>query len=220
MAKRSPVWAIGGAIVLLALYGIWLTAHATWVIAHGGNPAFDGAFDYPTWSVAHFVPALVLVLILPFQLWARFRQAWPRVHRVAGRVAAACGAMVAATGVTLPWMMPARPFGERAFMMTAGTALAFLFWRGIAAARRLDFVAHRQWMLRVTAVALGPLTERVIFPFFAAAGIDSMFRFWDLFVSALWFSVVINVAVLEWWMRRTARSLRIEQPVLREQLAG
>jgi hypothetical protein len=72
-------------------------------------------------------------------------------------------------------------------------------------------------MLRVTAAALGPLTERVIFPFFAAAGIDSMVRFWDLFDTALWFSLAINLAVVEWWIRgvrfQTSRYTHLETAV-------
>ena len=59
-------------------------------------------------------------------------------------------------------------------------------------------------MLRVTALAMGPLTQRVLFPFFAAAGIDSLPRFWDLFMTSAWFSAALNIVIAEWWIRRTA----------------
>jgi hypothetical protein len=38
------------------------------------------------------------------------------VHRIAGRVAVASGVAFSTTGLVLPYTMPARPFGERAFM--------------------------------------------------------------------------------------------------------
>jgi hypothetical protein len=59
-------------------------------------------------------------------------------------------------------------------------------------------------MFRVTAFATGPLTQRMLFPFFAAAGIDSLSRFWDLFMTAAWFSLALNIAIAEWWIRRSA----------------
>jgi hypothetical protein len=204
MAAARPVWLLGTAIVGLTLMGLWATTHATWVLAHGGNTDFGGTFNYPRWSAIHFIGGFVFVVLLPFQLSSRVRRALPRGHRVAGRVAAVCGLGFSVTGLVLPFVMPTRPFGERAFMSTVGVLFGFLLWRGTAAARRRDFVAHRQWMLRVTAGALSPLTQRVIFPFFAAAGIDSLGRFWDLFVTSLWFSSVINFVIVEWWMRRTA----------------
>jgi uncharacterized membrane protein len=194
------------AVTALALFGIWITARATWVIAHGGDTSFQGTFNYPSWSTVHFVPALVFALILPFQLWPDLRRLYPQLHRRAGRVASLAGVLFSVTGLILPFVMPARPFGERAFMTTVSSLFAILLACGVRAARRKDFVAHRQWMLRVTAGALSPLTQRVILPFFAAAGIDSLPRFWDLFLTAAWSATALNFVVAEWWIRRAAAS--------------
>ncbi|HUL72643.1 MAG TPA: DUF2306 domain-containing protein [Vicinamibacterales bacterium] len=203
MTARWRIRALECAVGVLTLLGIWASTHATWVLTHGGNRAFDGAFDYPRWAAVHFLGGLAFVVILPFQLSSRARAALPRAHRVAGRVAALAGLAFAGTGLALPIVMPARPFGERAFMMTVGVLFTFLLWRGVAAARRHDFITHRRWMLRVTAGALSPLTQRAMFPFFAALGIDSLGRFWDLFVTSLWLSSALNFIVVEWWIRRT-----------------
>jgi len=220
IAKRGPMWAIGTAVSGLVALGVWVTLRATWSVTHGGNSAFAGAFDYPGWAAAHFVSALMFVLILPCQLVPRLRSAYPRAHRIAGRVAAAAGVMFSLTGLALPWSMPARPFGELAFMTTMGIVFPLLLARGIIAARRRDLAAHRRWMLRVTAAALGPLTQRAIFPLFAAAEIDSMLRFWELFTSSLWFSLAINVLVVEWWIQRTAASDHAARPALLERAAS
>jgi len=205
---------LGVAVTALALFGIWITARATWVIAHGGDTSFQGTFKYPSWSAVHFVPALVFAMILPFQLWPGLRSLYPQLHRQAGRVASVAGVLFSLTGLILPFVMPARPFGERAFMTTVSCLFPILLACGVRAARRKDFVAHRQWMLRVTALSMGPLTERVIFPFFAAAGINSLPRFWDLFMSAAWFSLAVNLVIVEWWIRRTGTgaALQSRQP--------
>jgi uncharacterized membrane protein YozB (DUF420 family) len=205
IGARWSARAIGAAIGGLVLYGIVTTTKAIWILWHGGNVLFDGAFNYPLWSVAHFAPAFVFVTILPFQLWTGLRELYPRAHRVSGRVAAVCGAGFAFTGVVLPFAMPARTFGERSFMAGAGTGLAVLLWLGVAAARRGDLEAHRRWMLWVTAFALGPLTQRVMLLFLLALGVDSMTRLWDLFNSSLWFSLVVNVAVAQWWLQASLR---------------
>jgi hypothetical protein len=119
-------------------------------------------------------------------------------------VAAIAAVLFSVTGLVLPFVMPARPVGERAFMTTVSCFFLVLIACGVRAARRRDFVAHRRWMLRVTAAALSPLTQRVILPMFAAAGIDSMPRFWDLFLTAVWFATAINFVIVEWWIRRSA----------------
>jgi uncharacterized membrane protein len=207
---HTPLRRIGFGHVLTTLltaligFGTWITLRATWLLAHGGDTSFGGTFNYPTWVSAHFLSALVFVLILPFQLWSGTGQRYPQWHRLSGCAAASAGTLFSATGLLLPYVMPARPFGERAFMTTVSCALVIMLGRGIAAARRKDLATHRRWMLRVTAFAMGPLTQRTLFLFFAAAGIDSLSRFWDLFMTAAWFSLALNMAIVEWWIRRTA----------------
>jgi uncharacterized membrane protein len=205
---------LGFIVGALSVFGIVITARATWAVIHGGDTSFEGAFNYPNWSILHFMPALIFALILPFQLWSGSRRSRPRLHRVTGRVAAVAGTLFSLTGLLFPYVMPARPFSEKVFMTTVFCLFAWVLGRGVMAAHRKDFVAHRRWMLRVTALAMGPLTQRVIFPFFAAAGIDSLPRFWDLFMSAAWFSVVVNVVIVEWWIRRgtTAATLQSRSP--------
>jgi len=192
----------------LASYGAWTAARGIWVLGHGGVKDFDGAFNYPGWAIVHFLAGLVFAAILPFQLWTAVRDAYPRVHRIAGRVAACSGTAVATAGVPLAFVMPARPLGERVFMTTVGIAFLTMLWRGIAAARRGDYTTHRACMLRATAGAMSAMTQRVIFPLFAAACIDSMARFWDLFLAAAWLATAINFTIAEWWIRRATLSGR------------
>ena len=65
---------LAATVTVLVVFGMWITARATWVVARGGDTSFDGAFNYPAWSTLHFVPALVFAIILPFQLWPGSRR--------------------------------------------------------------------------------------------------------------------------------------------------
>jgi uncharacterized membrane protein len=208
LPKVTATRVLGFATTALAAYAVWIAMRGMSVLAHGGVKDFDGAFDYPAWAIVHFAPALVFAAILPLQLWPRVRDTHPRVHRLAGRIAATCGTIAAVAGVPLVYVMPARPLGERVFMTTVGIGFLTMLWRGVAAARRGDSVSHRAWMLRATAGGLSAIVQRVIFPFFAAAGIDSMARFWDLFLAAAWLATAINFTVVEWWIHRTSLSGR------------
>jgi len=107
---------LGTLVTALAGFGIWITVRASWVVAHGGDASFEGTFKYPAWATVHFVPALVFALILPFQLWPGSRRRYPRWHRLSGRAGAIAGTLFSVTGLLLPYVMPTRPFGERAFM--------------------------------------------------------------------------------------------------------
>ena len=69
---------LGLGVAMLAVYGVGLTVRATWVVAHGGDTSYEGMFNYPAWSTIHFVPALLFVVILPFQLWPGSRRRYPR----------------------------------------------------------------------------------------------------------------------------------------------
>jgi hypothetical protein len=85
----GPAKILAAGIVGLAAFGVGITARATCVVANGGDTTFDGKFHYPAWSTVHFVPAMVFMLILPFQLWSgsrgHFRVSTLRRPRCRGR---------------------------------------------------------------------------------------------------------------------------------------
>ena len=104
-------------------------------------------------------------------------------------------------------------------MTIVGVAIVLMLARGIRAIRRGEISAHRRWMLRVAALGLAPMTQRLVFPAFAAFGILSLERFWDLFTTALWVSAAINLVSAEWWIQRDARPRPAARPVV-ERLAS
>ena len=168
---------------------------------------------YPLWAGSHFVSAAAFAVLAPLQLWPRLRARRPALHRLVGRITAAIGAVMAVSGIAIIYDAPDRTIGERIFMTVFfATYLTFLAL-GVRAAIARNIPAHQAWMVRMTATALTPVTQRLIFPPLAAAiGIDGMGTFWQLFVSAAWIGWGLNMAVAEAWLHAASG----RRPVRRE----
>jgi uncharacterized membrane protein len=182
-------------------------------------------FVYPRWSLTHFLPGFLFMTLVPLQLWARFRNRHRVVHRWSGRIVAACGAFLAVSGTLLPFTMPERPQFEQFFMVIFGVAFLTFLTKAVAAARRRDFIRHREWMIRMFATGLTITTQRLFLPLFiVAGGLSSVERFWIYFVSAGWAGWAVTLGLAEWWIRRTRKvasgSGRKPQERAQDALAG
>jgi uncharacterized membrane protein len=193
----------------LCAVGIAACAYATVRLA-GWVPVGKLA-PYPAWTAIHFVSATAFAVLAPLQLWPRLRARRPALHRVIGRVAVALGVTMALSGIVMAHASPDRPLSERIFMTAFFFAYAAFLGLGLRAALARDIPTHQAWMARMTATALTPVTQRLVFPVFAASlGIDGLDTFWQLFVSAAWIAWGINMTVAEAWSRgaRPARLAR------------
>jgi uncharacterized membrane protein len=161
---------------------------------------------YPPWTVVHFASATAFSLLVPFQFWRTLRSRRPGLHRAMGRTGVALGAVMAVSGIAMAYTSPDRPLTEAIFMTAFFLVYATLLGLGLRAALRRDFADHRAWMGRMTAAALTPVTQRLVFPPMAAAiGIDGMETFWEIFVSAAWMAWGLNMVVAEAWLRGPQR---------------
>lgn len=197
----------GWVIAFLCAFGLYKVLHASFVLLESKPPTgpADRLFQYPWWAAAHFVSAGIWTLLVPFQLFSSFRNRHRRWHRLAGRVTIVAAAVLAVSGILLAYSMPQRPVSERTLMTTVSLVFGFFLIKAIVAVRSRNFVAHRQWMIRMTAAGLAPMSQRILFPLFALVfGIHSINEFWDLFVSAAWIAGAINIFIAEWWLTRTA----------------
>src|SRR4029453_6338078 len=167
MARQSRQLTILGSIVVgFCGFGIYKAIHATGIALRGGTHEFNRLFDYPLWAIIHFAAAGLFMTMLPFQLWAGFRQRHRTLHRKSGRVMFVAGIGISATSLLLPFAMPARPLSERIFMVTIALLFGFFLIQAVAAARKGDFVNHREWMLRAVAGVSGAWLQRMRFPGF------------------------------------------------------
>jgi uncharacterized membrane protein len=203
MARQSRrLTIIASIVVWFCGFGIYEAIHATGIALGGGTNEFDRLFDYPLWAIIHFAAAGLFMTMLPFQLWAGFRERHRTLHRKGGRVMFVAGLGISVTGLFLPFAMPARPVSERIFMISIAVLFGFFLIQAVAAARKGDFVSHREWMLRAVAGVSGAMLQRMMLPvFFLVLGIHSLSEFWEYFVTSNWLSTAIVLGTAEWWMR-------------------
>ena len=189
------------AVVGLSVFGVGACLYAIGRVA-GVFPT-SKLPPYPSWTVIHFVTAGAFAALLPLQLWPAIRRRHPGVHRMVGRIAVGIGTAMAGSGVAMVHLVPDRTISERIFMTVIFAAYMAMLGLGLRAALARDFATHRAWMARMTATTLTPLTQRLVFPLFAAGlGIDGLATFWQIFVSAAWLAWGINMTAAEVWLRR------------------
>jgi hypothetical protein len=211
-ARRRGVWTVVLvlAAVVLAFFVVRLVTDVPGV-ATGVLPPPD-SFQYryvlrPVPAYGHIVPGMLFLLGALFQLSGRVRSRHLAGHRRLGRVLVAAGLLSGALAVVVgAWF----PFGGP---VESGAAVVFGVWfvvtlvLGWRAVRRRDVLAHRRWMVRAFAVALGVGTIRVWVGLFQLVGVlaiqDGRGAPW--FGVAFWLALVLHAAVAEVYLRARPR---------------
>ncbi|GAA1026931.1 DUF2306 domain-containing protein [Virgisporangium ochraceum] len=208
-AQRRPGGGPGGSswrapLALIALSLIPLTAGSLRLLEITGgpqllptNPRVDAS---PAPVVIHILAATVYALLGALQFPGRFRRRHPGWHRTSGRVLTGAGLLVASSGLWMTLFYPGAPGGDLLWgiRLLVGSAMAASIVAGFTAIRRRDITAHRAWMTRAYALALGAGTQVVT----QGTG-EALFGAGDLStaisVGSGW---VINAVVAEWVIRR------------------
>jgi uncharacterized membrane protein YozB (DUF420 family) len=204
MKARS--WPLPAALV--ALSAIPLTAGTLRLVQLAGGPdvmpADDRFAGFPVALVVHIAGAAILALGGIAQLMPGVRRRHRVWHRRAGRALVGAGMLAALSALWLTLFYEAQPgTGTVLYVLRliVASAMGAGLVLGLAAIRRGDVAAHRAWMIRAYALALGAGTQaftegigEAVFGSGVVAG--------DLAKGAGW---AINLAVAEWAIRRPAR---------------
>jgi uncharacterized membrane protein len=195
-------WQVPLALVVLSLIPV-IAGSLRLVEVVGGpqllptNPRIDAS---PAPVVVHVLAATIYAVLGAFQFPARLRRRHPRWHRRSGRILVGAGLAVAGSGLWMTLFYAGVPGGYLLWgiRLLVGTAMAAGIVLGFTAIRRREIPAHRAWMMRAYALALGAGTQTL------TQGIgEAVFGTSDLStaisVGSGW---VINVAVAEWVIRR------------------
>jgi hypothetical protein len=210
MSRRTG-WAVPVALVALCFVPVASGALRLVQLAGGPEimPADDRFLGWPLALVIHIVGSAAFALVGAFQFVAALRRrGW---HRRAGRLLAVAGLMVAGSALWLTLFYDPQPgTGPLLFVvrLVVAPAMAGCLVLGVAAARRRDFIAHRTWMVRAYAIAVGAGTQ-VFTQGFGEALLGRGELSGDLLKAAGW---AINLAVAEWVIRRPARRRTSSRP--------
>lgn len=163
--------------------------------------AMDAAFaKKPILTLVHIIPALVFVILVPFQFSARLRGRYPSVHRLTGRILMILAGIIGVSAL----LLLRHPIGG----ITEVTAILFydsLFLLAMAKAfiyaRRRQIALHREWVVRGISVALGVATVRPIMgAFFATSRLTGLTPH-DFFGIAFWIGFTLTYVFAEVWLR-------------------
>jgi hypothetical protein len=168
----------------------------------------DAAFaSHPTLTLAHILPALAFVLIVPFIYLRRFAaSSWPE------RLLFPLGAVVGVTAYAMSryaiggWL-------ERSAVLCFNTI--FLFALARAWMHRRDPLLKLRWMTRAIAVLLGIATTRPVMGVFFATSRLTHLTSQQFFGIAFWIGFSINTVIAEFWLRSGKGRNQMERMVLR-----
>ncbi|HLL65922.1 MAG TPA: DUF2306 domain-containing protein [Micromonosporaceae bacterium] len=214
---RGSTWRVPAALVALSVIPLIAGSLRLLDVAGGpqlipANPRIDAA---PAPVVVHILAAGGYAVLGALQFSARLRRRYPTWHRRSGRVLVAAGLLVAGSGLWMTLFYTGAPGGVLlwSIRVLVGSAMAASIVLGVIAIRRRDIAAHRAWMIRAYALAVGAgtqtLTQGIGEGLFGTSDLSTA-----LSLSSAW---VINAAVAEWVIRRRgtrrARRARIRTAV-------
>jgi uncharacterized membrane protein len=206
--KRRPgnrdrsSWQVPIALVVLSLIPV-ISGSLRLVEVAGGpqlmptNPRIDAS---PAPVVVHVLAAALYAILGAFQFSARLRRRHLNWHRRTGRILVGAGLAVAGSGLWMTLFYTGAPGGDLlwAVRLLVGSAMAAFLVLGFTAIRRRDIPAHRAWMIRAYALAVGAGTQAFTEGIGEAVlGITDLSK--AISVSSGW---VVNAAVAEWVIRR------------------
>ena len=206
--KRRPgnrdrsSWQVPIALVVLSLIPV-ISGSLRLVEVAGGpqlmptNPRIDVS---PAPLVVHVLGAALYAILGAFQFSTRLRRRHLNWHRRTGRILVGAGLAVAGSGLWMTLFYTGAPGGDLlwAVRLLVGSAMAAFLVLGFTAIRRRDIPAHRAWMIRAYALAVGAGTQAFTEGIGEAVlGITDLSK--AISVSSGW---VVNAAVAEWVIRR------------------
>lgn len=160
----------------------------------------DEAFaSHTALTLAHIIPALLLVLLLPLLFSHRLQSNSPALSRVLRRIWFVLGLIV---GVTA-YAMSAYSVGgwvERSAVLFFNSLYLFSLIRAFVF-ERSDVAQQRAWMLRAVAILLGIATTRPVMGVFFATSKLTHLTPPQFFGIAFWIGFSINTLAIELWLR-------------------
>ena len=152
-------------------------------------------------TLVHVVPGALFFVFAPLQFSARLRARYLSLHRWSGRSLLSVITIGLLPGLFFGIVMP---FGGRAEAVTiAAVGIFFLYAMATAfmAIRRGEVGRHREWMIRMFAIALAISTVRLI-----GGPIDFVLTPYgvapaDLFVLSIWTAWLLTIGSAECWIR-------------------
>lgn len=151
----------------------------------------------------HVLPGGIFLLFAPLQFSTRIRKRYIRFHRWSGRLLLPAVVATTLPGLYFGILIPYGGLSEAVAIAASGGLLVIAVCRGFLAIRRRQVARHREWMIRVFALAIAISTVRVVAVPLDVALTPAGFRPPTLFALSVWAGWIITLSVAELWIRYT-----------------
>lgn len=210
-------WLVPAGLLLLSVVPVLAGAARLGELAGAAEGTAENArfLASPVPVAVHVVGATLYCLLGAFQFAPALRRRRPRWHRRAGRLLVPLGLAAALSGLWMTLFFPRPPADDvllTPVRLVFGGAMVACLVLGVTAIRRRDIAAHRAWMARAYAIGLGAGTQVLThLPWMLLVGPPSGMPRVVLMLTG-W---VVNLAVVEWALRRPPRAVPARALVVR-----
>jgi uncharacterized membrane protein len=149
----------------------------------------------------------LFLLLAGLQFSERLRSRHVRLHRWNGRLLCALALVIAVTGLYFGVVIPAAGAHESVVIGVATALFLISLAKGVVAARKGHLTAHREWMIRAFAVAIGISTIRIAAAIFDATLNPRGWSLKDIFILSLVSGWSVTLCFAEVWIQRTRVSM-------------
>ncbi len=167
----------------------------------------DGRFArHPVMISLHVLAGALFLVLALLQLSSRIRGRYPAYHRWSGRLLVVLGGLTAIAGLYFGLLMPYAGAWEASAIALFGGLFLVAIGKGVVAIRRGNVIAHREWMIRAFAVAIGISTVRIVAAILDLTLTPAGFTPARIFVLSIWIGLSMTVIAAELWLARTRRA--------------
>lgn len=186
------------AISAIVRYVILDPAASNTTLVKQGMNMYD--FHYKPWNIvllAHIITASLAILIGPFQFFKKIRQKRMKLHRNLGKLYVVSIFISSITGIYLSFFAFGGLISQIGFFALSIVWLVttYLAYKYI---RLKQIQKHEQWMYRSYAVTFVAVTFRI----WSAIIGYSLDDFQIGYSTAVWVSLIGNLAIVEYWIRK------------------
>lgn len=155
---------------------------------------------YPGTTLLHILPGLVVLTLGPLQFVAPLRARFPGLHRWTGRLLLTAAIPVGLSGLFFGVLVPYAGLSEMVPSAIFGGLFLVTIAQAFRAIRRRDMRRHREWVLRLFALAMGVGTIRLVGVGLVALGQVEVPR---IVGGSFWIGWLATLGAAELWIRAT-----------------
>lgn len=205
--SRYPRWIVVGfwCCILIATAAVLRRVFALLSPATSGPEPLlnlDSAFaSHTALTLAHILPALAFVLVIPFVFWRRTSaRRWPYALLFPLGMVVGITAFAMSRFAVGGWI-------ERSAVLLFNSLFLISLARAFVYFRRQRMALARGWLARAIGILLGIATTRPVMGVFFATSSLTGLQPTQFFGIAFWIGFSINLIVVEMWLRKRQQAI-------------